>query len=398
MSNNISGKEKLEMQLSQKQEIDMNFDKTFFCKILKNSTGVSETLTEAEKATLTDCDEFYYYVKIYGKFYKIKCADSNFIIDEDVRVKIPNNNWDRMYIDFRKGSIPCVSPLNYIQNGLTVTLTWKLVSGLDGIMIFKKEDNNFSSIFDGEMIYQGNAEIYIDTLDYDFKDYYYRCISYKGNLYNANCEIIKINKINDKKTIIYYDKNHIQINDSHYVHSPQGWSSFSSKPYYIADGKISNSYFLLRNDYMQLGSMKTSQMNLDKAYVYIQNNSPINFFWSNLTPNLEFDKTTIYLCFNLINSNHTLAQGNKVWIKVLKHIRQYNDDVISDFIEYKTVDSINNLDLFNKSVVYTVKIPIDYDNSIYIIQIGCETANNVELPISSYNTNILQIYSIWAEQ
>ena len=47
---------------------------------------------------------FWYYVRINGVFYKIKCLDSNFEIDEEVRVKIPNNNWNRMYIDFRKGT------------------------------------------------------------------------------------------------------------------------------------------------------------------------------------------------------------------------------------------------------------------------------------------------------
>lgn len=99
-----NGKDKLVQQLSQKQEIDTNFDKTFFCRILKNNTGVSDTLIEEEKAKLTECDEYWYYVKINGVFYKIKCLDSNFAINEEVRVKIPNNNWNRMYIDFRKGT------------------------------------------------------------------------------------------------------------------------------------------------------------------------------------------------------------------------------------------------------------------------------------------------------
>ena len=37
-----NGKDKLVQQLSQKQETDTNFDKTFFSRFLKNTTGVCD--------------------------------------------------------------------------------------------------------------------------------------------------------------------------------------------------------------------------------------------------------------------------------------------------------------------------------------------------------------------
>ena len=90
--------------LAEQRETDVNFDKTFFCTILKSSTGVSDTLTEEEKEQLGDCAAGWYYVRIKGTFYQLECQDGRFSIDEEVKVKVPCNNWDRMYIDFKNGT------------------------------------------------------------------------------------------------------------------------------------------------------------------------------------------------------------------------------------------------------------------------------------------------------
>ena len=80
------------------------YDKTFISLIYKNSTGVSDKLTDEEKNQLSECDEFWYYVRINGNFYKLECKDVSIAIDTEVKVTVPCNNWNKMFINFRKGT------------------------------------------------------------------------------------------------------------------------------------------------------------------------------------------------------------------------------------------------------------------------------------------------------
>ena len=332
------------------------YDKTFTSLILKNNTGVSSTLTDSEKSTLGECDTDYYYVRINGNFYKIKCVDANFPIDEEVRVKIPNNNWSKMYIDFRKGSIPCVSPLNYIQNGLTVTLTWKLVSGLDGIMIFKKADNNFSSIFDGEMIYQGNAETYIDTLDFDFKDYYYRCISYKGKLYNDNCEVLKINKINNILNYVIYNYGSY---DNIFLTS--GFNAINSSLIYsFEDGDKIYTYSESKYDF---NLMCSSDYNSNSGYAYVINRCGISYSFLE-----RYNTINVRLGYIDYYNN----SGTNYYVKIYELKRTFEN---YEYILIAEKNRKNNPEYFIRGQqINILKFKIIPNKlSHYFIQIGVET-------------------------
>lgn len=245
MSNNISGKEKLGMQLSQKQEIDMNFDKTFFCKILKNSIGVSDTLTETEKATLTDCDEFYYYVKIYGKFYKIKCADSSFIIDEDVRVKIPNNNWNRMYIDFKKASK--INPVtNFVverTDDNKIKISWNNPKGdFTGVIIQKSR--SYINQYDYTptwTVLKNEASVIIEAYPPQYTSnitYYYKINSFKidkNNKYIYSDSLYSwLDLYPELSRVILYDCNSEYSKSSHIIGGLVSLNPFyfNNNPYY----------------------------------------------------------------------------------------------------------------------------------------------------------------------
>lgn len=174
------------------------YDKTFTSLILKNNTGVSSTLTDSEKSTLGECDTDYYYVRINGNFYKIKCVDANFPIDEEVRVKIPNNNWSKMYIDFRKGtnSNSWVRPSDWlsIPSDIKPNEVYCLVRGGKDQHI----SNWINIIFCTHDIYISDATVIVDWTDgtiqtvnvgnsasHTYTDYNWHWVKFTYNNYNG---------------------------------------------------------------------------------------------------------------------------------------------------------------------------------------------------------------------
>lgn len=83
---------------------DSEYDKTYFATVVKNSTGVSDKLTCAEKSGLCELESGWYYVKLHGNIYKLECKSSGFELDEEVRVCVPCGDMSRMYIDFKSGT------------------------------------------------------------------------------------------------------------------------------------------------------------------------------------------------------------------------------------------------------------------------------------------------------
>ena len=64
---------------------------------------MSDKLTDAEKIELDklgECDEFWYCVRINGIFYKLECKDTDIVIDTEVKVTVPCNNWNKIFINF----------------------------------------------------------------------------------------------------------------------------------------------------------------------------------------------------------------------------------------------------------------------------------------------------------
>lgn len=91
------------VKTANKSKESLDYDRTYFCNILKTSTETSENITDAEAETLDDLNKGWYYVKINGVFYKLRCDEVEFAVDEPVKVTVPQNNWNRMYIQVAKG-------------------------------------------------------------------------------------------------------------------------------------------------------------------------------------------------------------------------------------------------------------------------------------------------------
>ena len=90
-----------------------SYDKTYFCTILKNSKDTSVQVPESETKNLDELKNGEYYVKIFGVYYKVKCDVVDFEIDTDVKVVVPQNNWNRMYIDVAIGGNTTVTGREY---------------------------------------------------------------------------------------------------------------------------------------------------------------------------------------------------------------------------------------------------------------------------------------------
>lgn len=97
MSNGIQALTQVITNAMPKQ--DNSYDKTFFARIVKTDTEVSDSLTADEKSQLDELTKGWYYVKLYGVCYKLQCQNCIFEIDSDIKVVIPCGNYNRMYVD-----------------------------------------------------------------------------------------------------------------------------------------------------------------------------------------------------------------------------------------------------------------------------------------------------------
>ena len=114
VSNIIDGTE----STVKKKLVDAEYDKTFSCNILginqvfsdevKKST--QEYLIKAHNIPEISEGEEYYTVKIEGHFYCIKQA-SVYGMEQNVTVKVPNGDWNKMYIStagkVKEGNVKC---------------------------------------------------------------------------------------------------------------------------------------------------------------------------------------------------------------------------------------------------------------------------------------------------
>lgn len=201
------------------------YDKTFISLIYKNSTGVSDKLTDDEKTELDklgECDEFWYCVRINGIFYKLECKDTNIAIDTEVKVTVPCNNWNKMFINFKKGSIN-VSPITNFtaicdMETNIVTLTWDYIPvnkssySIATFCVMRDPFNNWDNLIDNEFVGYANYDYntpfnsdgktktatYVDKIPDDYTNDYTRykvCTRIDQNYYyTSDIVTVYINK------------------------------------------------------------------------------------------------------------------------------------------------------------------------------------------------------------
>ena len=175
------------------------YDKTFISLIYKNSTGISDKLTDDEKTELDklgECDDGWYCVRINGNFYKLECKDTNIAIDTEVKVTVPCNNWNKMFINFKNGG--GLENVSNFQGGTSgdsgiVNLTWVKPASAERVIIKRKRSTPFNNVIDdGDIIAVTSGNTIADTLPSLWYSYYYRTLTNAGDLYNGKDNSIMI--------------------------------------------------------------------------------------------------------------------------------------------------------------------------------------------------------------
>lgn len=123
-----------------------DYDMTVFGIVVKNASGVINTLLASDAEKLDELEADWYCVQLNNnkQIYKLKCEGADFELGTEVRVCIPSGDYSRMYIDFRSGTTKWkkwVRPSHWLpMPDVKDNEVWILTEG-EGELIIKAKSN-----------------------------------------------------------------------------------------------------------------------------------------------------------------------------------------------------------------------------------------------------------------